>query len=138
MNYIEKARKQRKIIETAVSSLPDKSASEAPALFPKLKYTGILITAGTRINWNGTLKRAAVDLWDREENNPDNSPVLWENIPYRDGIRIIPDVITAGLAFGMDELGWWGEKLYRSTLDNNVWTPEQNPSGWVKVEVSEE
>ena len=28
-----------------------------------------------------------------------------------------------------DELGWWKNTLYKSTLDNNVWTPEQYPSG---------
>ena len=52
---------------------------------------------------------------------------------YRDGIRIIPETITAGTAFAKDELGWWGDTLYKSLLDANVWTPEQNASGWEKV-----
>ena len=91
------------------------------------------MSAGTRINWNGTVKRAAVDLWDTAENNPDNASDLWENLAYRDGFRIIPETITAGLAFAKDELGWRGDVLYRSTLDSNVWTPEQYPVGWIKV-----
>ena len=91
------------------------------------------MSAGTRINWYGKVKRAAVDLWDRTENNPDNAPTLWEDLAYRDGIRIIPETITAGLAFAKDELGWWGDTLYKSLLDANVWTPEQNASGWEKV-----
>lgn len=88
------------------------------------------IEAGTRINHNGSIKRAAVDLWDTEANNPDNAPTLWEDILYRDGYRIIPDVITAGTAFALDELGWWGDKLYKSLLSANVYTPEQYPNGW--------
>lgn len=32
-----------------------------------------------------------------------------------------------------DERGWWKDTLYKSTLDNNVWTPEQYPSGWEEV-----
>ena len=130
MNILESARAQRKALLEAVPSLDDKIASTAAALFPKLKEDGTLVKAGTRINWNGTLKRAAVDLWDRAENNPDNAPTLWEDIEYREGYRIIPDVITVGLAFAKDECGWWGDVLYKSLLDANVWTPEANGAGW--------
>ena len=89
-----------------------------------------MIKVGTRINWNGVLKRASVDLYDTLENNPDNAPTLWEDIEYKEGYRIIPQTITVGTAFSKDELGWWEDTLYKSLLDNNVWTPEQYPSGW--------
>ena len=124
----------RAIVEQAAVSLDDKTASEAPSMFPKMKYDGGLIKSGTRINWNGVLKRAAVDLWDTEQNNPDNAPDLWEDILYRDGIRIIPTEITVGLAFSNGEQGWWGDVLYRSKLEANVYTPEQHPDGWEVVE----
>ena len=129
MNRAE-ALRLRAIIETAAASLEDKTASTAPTLFPRLRQDGSLIKAGTRINYNGSIKRAAVDLWDTEANNPDNAPTLWEDILYRDGYRIIPNVITAGTAFALDELGWWGDKLYKSLLSANVYTPEQYPNGW--------
>ena len=129
MNRAE-ALRLRAIIETAAASLDDKMASTAPTLFPRLKQDGSLIKAGTRINHNGSIKRAAVDLWDTVDNSPDNAPTLWEDILYRDGYRIIPDVITAGTAFALDELGWWGDKLYKSLLSANVYTPEQYPNGW--------
>ena len=130
---LERARQLRAMIEAAAGNLTDADASTAAELFPRLKQDGSLVSAGTRINWNGKVKRAAVDLWDRTENNPDNAPTLWEDIGYRDGIRIIPETITAGTAFAKDELGWWGDTLYKSLLDANVWTPEQNASGWEKV-----
>lgn len=133
MITITRARQLRKMIETLAANLSDADASTSAELFPRLKQDGSLISAGTRINWGGTIKRAAVDLWDTEENNPDKAQNLWEDLAYRDGIRIIPDVITAGTAFAKDELGWRGDVLYRSTLDSNVWTPEQYPAGWVKV-----
>ena len=129
MNRAE-ALKLRAIIETAAASLDDKTASTAPTLFPRLRQDSSLIKAGTRINYNGSIKRAAVDLWDTADNSPDNAPTLWEDILYRDGYRIIPDVITAGTAFALDELGWWGDKLYKSLLSANVYTPEQYPNGW--------
>lgn len=133
MITITRARQLRKMIETLAANLSDADASTTAELFPRLKQDGSLVAAGTRINWVGIVKRAAVDLWDTAENNPDNAPDLWENLAYRDGIRIIPETITAGLAFAKDELGWWGDVLYRSTLDSNVWTPEQYPAGWIKV-----
>jgi sugar phosphate isomerase/epimerase len=129
----EEAMKLRSIVEMAAVSLDDKTASEGATLFPRLKQDGSLVPAGTRINWNGIIKRAASDLWDTEQNAPDNAPSLWEGIAYREGYRIIPAVITAGTAFAKDECGWWGDKLYESELNGNVYTPELHPDGWTIV-----
>ena len=131
--YITKARKLRPIIVQASASLDDKTASEGATLFPRLKQDGSLVHAGTRINWHGTIKRAAVDLWDTEQNDPNHTPGLWEDIAYREGYRIIPATITAGTAFAKDECGWWGDVLYRSLIDANVWTPDAHPAGWEVV-----
>lgn len=130
----EEAYKLRALIEQASASLPDKEASEGASLFPRLKQDGSLIKAGTRINWGGVVKRAAVDLWDTDTNNPDNAPALWEDIEYRQGYRIIPETITATAAFAKDEYGWWGDVLYKSLIAANVYTPEQYPAGWEVVE----
>ena len=120
----------RAIVEQAAESLDDQTASTAPALLRKLKQDGKLVSAGTRINWGGTVKRAAVDLWDTAENTPDAAPTLWEDIDYRDGYRVIPVTITATAAFALGELGWWDGKVYKSLLAANVYTPEQYPAGW--------
>lgn len=127
------ALKLRAIVEQAAVSLDDKTASEAAMLFPRLKQNGALVAVGTRINHNGVIKRAAVDLWDTPENNPDNAPALWEDISYKDGYRIIPETITAGTAFENDECGWWKGTLYRSLISANVYTPEQYAAGWEVV-----
>lgn len=124
----------RESMDAAGAILTDAQASTAVAIYPSLKEDGALIKVGTRINWNGQLKRASVDLWDTVENNPDNAPALWENIDYKGGYRIIPETITAGTAFAKDECGWWRDVLYRSLIDSNVWTPEAYPAGWEIVE----
>lgn len=130
---VEKAK--RPYVDSLIENLDDATASTVIPLYGGMKYDGTLIKAGVRINWRGVLKRAAVDLWDREDSNPDNAPNLWEDVAYRDGIRIIPDVITAGLAFANGEKGWWGDVLYISKQNANVRTPEQYPDGWEIVEV---
>lgn len=133
-NILENARKIRAVIKTAMLTTDDKTASQAVMFSPKLKEDGGLISAGTRINHNGVLKKAVVDLWDVAENNPDNSPTLWEDVLYKDGIRVIPEVITATSVFELGELGWWNDTLYESVIPSNVYTPEQYPTGWKRVD----
>ena len=123
----------RAIVEQAAASLDDQTASEGAELFPRLKQDGRLVAASTRINWNGNLKRATVDLWDTDQNTPDAAPALWEDIAYKQGFRLIPETITAGLAFSKGEKGWWQDELYESLLAANVWNPSVNQDGWKKI-----
>ena len=129
----EKAARLHTVIAAGRALVDDKTASVAPELFGRLKEDGSLVEHGTRINWNGTLKRAAVDLWDTAENNPDNAPMLWEDIIYKNGYRIIPEVITVTAAFSKDECGWWEDVLYRSMVDSNVYNPAVYPDNWEEV-----
>ena len=129
----EEAIRLRGIIELSSQSLDDKTASTVPTFFPKLKEDGSLVKAGTKFNWNGVVKKAAVDLWDTAQNNPDNAPTLWASIDYKGGYRVIPNVLTVTTAFAKDECGWWGDVLYKSLMDANVYTPEQYSAGWEEV-----
>ena len=140
----ELAEKSRPLTESEISRLyivqniqtiipDDATASRAVEFHPEMQYNGKLIPAKTRINWKGKLKRTAVDVWDTEANNPDNAPNLWEDIAYRDGFRIIPEVITATLAFSMGEIGWWKDKLYKSKVNGNVYNPDVYPDNWEEV-----
>ena len=121
-------------LEEMRASATDAQASKAVYFFPDMKYNNSLISVGTLINWNGVCKRAAVDLWDTESNNPDNAPTLWVDITYREGYRIIPEIITVTTAFKLNEIGWWNDNLYKSLIDSNVYTPDQYPSGWEIIE----
>lgn len=70
----------RGAIEMAVQSLDSDIASSVVSLFPTLKKDGSLIDAGTKIQWNGKIIRAMVDLWDRDDHSPENAPTLWEGV----------------------------------------------------------
>lgn len=118
---------------TFKESASDADASRFVALYPSLNGDGALIKGGTRIRSGGKLYRARADLWDTEENSPENAPELWDRVLYKDGIRIIPEQIVAENPFTKDELGWWGDVLYRSLLSTNVYTPAQYAAGWEEV-----
>lgn len=125
----------RLIIRQQVNSLSidDATASRMVDCFPELTGDGSLVSAGTKINWHGTLKQAAVDLWDTAANTPDAAPTLWADIQCRNGYRIIPETITVTTAFAQREYGWWGQVLYKSKVNANVYTPEQYPDNWEQV-----
>lgn len=128
-----KALKIRALAMDSAVEMDDVSASSLPEMFPKLKEDGTLVSAGTRINWNGNLKKATVDLWATEENNPDNATTLWEDLNYVNGYRAIPETITVTTAFAKGEIGHWNGELYESLYDANVWNPEQFAAGWKKL-----
>lgn len=133
MISIQKAFALRALIEKAAISLTDEDISQCPEFAHKMAYDGSLIAYKTRINWCGMVKIAALDLWDTEENNPDNAPALWADIDYVDGIRRIKENMGAGEAFAQGEKGWWKGEVYESTYNGNVYTPEQYPDGWRKL-----
>lgn len=128
------ALKLRALIEQAVVSLDDKSASEGASLFPRLKQDGRLVRVGTRINWRGTIKRAANDLWDTVDNDPDHAPDLWDDIEYRDGYRVLTGPISATNPVQPDECCWEQDVLYRNILGvASTYLPSEYPAGWEVV-----
>lgn len=134
-DVIERAKELREVIEKAMEEQDDKTASEAPELYRKMKYGGELIKAGTKINWKGEVKKAGADLWDREENDPDNAPNLWSDLDFVNGIRVISAEPSAEKAFNKGEKGFWKKdgKIYASLIDANVYTPETYSAGWEAV-----
>ena len=106
MITVQRARELRAMIEKAAGAgLDNKDGSTAVELFPTLTGGGA----------------------------PEAAPNLWEDVLYKNGVRVIPSPITAGLAFSKGERGYWGDVLYESLLDSNTWTPEEYPAGWQEV-----
>ena len=125
----------RSIVEQAATSLDDKTASTAATLFPRLKGNGELVKAGTRINWRGTIKRAANALWDTPENDPDHAPGMWNDIEYREGLRVLTGPIPATNPVQADEICWYKDQKWRNISGvPSVYLPDEYPAGWEKVE----
>ena len=131
----EEAYKLRAIIEKATVSLDDKDASEGVMLFPRLKGDGSLVEHGTRINWHGTIKRAANSLWDTVENDPNHAPSMWDDIDYREGLRVLTGPIPATNPVQADEICWYKDQKWRNISGvPSVYLPDEYPAGWEVVE----
>ena len=112
---LKEARAWRVKLESIAQESTDATASVLPSVFPQLTQNGKLIEVGTRINWNGVLKRAATDLWDTVDNNPDNAPTLWEDILYKDGS--VRNIAEASEMLNMETLTYKPQKRYLFALN---------------------
>lgn len=123
--------KLHKQIMTILNNASDQIRSEAVEIHDHW-WINAIYKVGDVIQYDGKLYRCNLAHTSQESWKPDVSPSLWTQIMYRDGIRIIPEVIPSTQPFAKDEIGWWGDDLYKSLIDANVYTPEQYPAGWQK------
>lgn len=79
MNFIETARKLRKIMESAVQSLTDETALEAICLYPGWEK-GLICGAGSKVRRGSKLYRCIQSHAAQEGWEPENAPALWEEI----------------------------------------------------------
>lgn len=119
-------------LRSIATALPDELAVQHPDLYDPMLYTGEPITAGTRINWRGSIAKANVTLWDREDNDPEHAPDLWTVLQVQGGYRVIPNPIPATETFAPGEIGLWEDgKLYKSIHPSpHAWTPADYPAAW--------
>ena len=125
-------------LDSIASELPDEVAVKHPEIYPELKRDGSAVAADTRINWRGKVAKAKVTLWDREDQDPDNAPELWDILTFcGSGYREIPETITTELAFAEGEIGYWppNGKHYRAVRNGVLHNPEVYPRDWEEVEV---
>lgn len=124
-------------IITVLNSVSDQIRSEAIKIHDFWRVN-VEYGIGDVCQFSGKLYRCNLDHTSQETWKPDVSPSLWTQIMYRDGIRIIPDMIESTQSFALDEIGWWGDDLYKSLIDANVYTPEQYSDAWELLNAPEE
>ena len=117
-------------------SIDNQTAGRMIEFFPTRKECcaeGELIPAKTRVrddNDPSVIWWSNVDLWNTDENSPQNAPTLWDRIAYHNGIRIIPDTIPSTLAWMNGEYGWRDGHVYKSGMDGNVYLPGTQGAPW--------
>ena len=134
MTLVEYARKLRPLIEKAALSLSDEDAVEAPVLFPIWSTDGVY-AVGDRMRYNGVLYKCLTAHNAQASWNPADAPSLWARVLIPD-----PDVIPDWEQPDSTNAYMTGDKVryngvvYRSLIDNNVWSPTAYPAGWEIVE----
>lgn len=133
MTLKDLAYKLRPLIEKAAAGLDDADAAEAPALFPMWSATEHYLV-GERRRYENVLYKCLQEHDAQESWAPTAAPSLWAKVLIPD-----PDVIpeweqpdSTNPYMTGDKVMYKG-KVYVSKIDNNVWSPEDYPTGWEEV-----
>lgn len=119
-------------IKEALAEKTDSERSKMPLLHDEWRV-GRECVIGRVYRYQGDLYRCNQTHTTRKGWEPDITAALFIRIMYKDGIRIIPDVITATQAFALDELGWQDGHTYRSKMHGNVF-PVTQTDAWEMIE----
>ena len=64
---------------------------------------------------------------------PETLPAQWGFVWSTDPAKALPFVAISTSPYSVGECCTEGGKVYRSTIDNNVWAPSAYPQGWEEV-----
>ena len=124
----------RESMDAAGAMLTDEQAASVPALYSEWE-TGTAYNAGDRRTYGGVLYKCLQAHTSQVDWTPDVAVSLWATVLIPD-----PDVIPDWVQPDSTNAYMKGDKVryngvvYRSLIDNNVWSPDAYPAGWEIVE----
>ena len=126
--------KIREMIEKAAVSLADDDAIEAVELFPVWEPNKQYIT-GMRLRFKDKLYKVNQDHTSQADWEPDKTPALYTEVAKPGEIPVWKKPTGAQDAYNKgDKVHYPGKNdpVYTSTIDSNVWSPDEYPQGWAK------
>lgn len=124
----------RESMDAAGAMLTDEQAASVPALYSAWE-TGTAYNSGDRRTYGGVLYKCLQAHTSQDDWTPDVAVSLWATVLIPD-----PDVIPDWVQPDSTNAYMTGDKVryngvvYRSLIDNNVWSPDAYPAGWEIVE----
>lgn len=134
MTLIELAYKLRPYIEKAVAlGLTDEDALEAVQLFASWNPTAAY-AVGDRVRYNNVLYRCLQAHTAQEAWTPTDAPSLWAKVLIPDA-NVIPEWEQPDSTnpYSKGDKVMYNGKVYESTIDGNVWSPDAYPQGWKEI-----
>ena len=134
-----KADDQLKCLKMFAETLSDEQALEVPLIFDEFEI-GKGYEVGKRILYQDVLYKVITSHTSQETWTPDVSPSLFTPVINKTIDGSIPEwkQPDSTNAYMTGDRVIFEEKEYESLVDNNVWSPSANPSGWQLVEEVEE
>ena len=119
-------------------NLSDEQALQVPLMFPKWQANK-KYAVGDRVLYLGVLYKVLQAHTSQEGWEPDIAPSLFaKNLIVKDenGEQVdIPEWVQPDSTnpYMIGDKVIFGGKVYRSVIDNNVWSPTDYPQGWEEV-----
>ena len=124
----------RESMDAAGAMLTDEQAAAVPALYSAWE-TGTAYNAGDRRTYGGVLHTCLQAHTSQDDWTPDVAVSLWAVVLIPDP-EVIPDWVQPDStnAYMKGDKVRYNGVVYRSLIDNNVWSPDAYPAGWEIVE----
>ena len=124
----------RESMDAAGAMLTDEQAAAVPALYSAWE-TGTAYNAGDRRTYGGVLYKCLQAHTSQDDWTPDVAVSLWAVVLIPDP-EVIPDWVQPDStnAYMTGDKVRYNGVVYRSLIDNNVWSPDAYPAGWEIVE----
>lgn len=144
MDKLQAVRELRRAIQLFLSTLdPEEHAEkllEVPTVFPAYEVghaykINDVFSYGTNAVGDPQLYQVLQDHSSAEQWSPDTATSLYKKIGVTSGGY--PEWVQplgATDAYNKGDIVSYKGGLYRSTIDNNVWTPDAYPAGWEEVQ----
>ena len=139
-DILQQARAIRASMDAAAIVLTDEQAAKAPRLYPTWA-AGLTVKAGDRLYYPGTdrLYKVVSDHTTQADWTPDTAASLYKAIGMTsEGYPEWAQPLGASDAYNTGDIVSYNGKLYKSTIDANVWAPDAYPAGWKNLGPVEE
>lgn len=120
-------------------NLSDEQALQVPMLFEEFDGSGVAYKVGKKVIYKGVLYKVIQAHTSQADWTPDAAPSLFAKVINETVDGSIPEFVqpdSTNPYMKGDKVLFKG-KVYESLIDNNVWSPEANPSGWKEIAKAE-
>lgn len=121
----------RSVIEAMAVSMSDDDILVYPRLAPNWQ-TGKDYVTGDRVRYNDKVYKCLQNHTSQADWTPVGAVSLWAEV-INEGIPEWKQPESTNPYMKGDRVRYKG-KIYESTMDNNVWSPEDYPAAWREVE----
>ena len=135
MITIERAHQLRALIERVFARCEDDEALEGIELYPLWK-ANTQYEQGFRVRFGGKLYKVNQGHTSQEDWTPDITSALYSEVAPAGTIYAWKRPQGAHDAYNTGDKVYYpnvGDTIYESTMDGNVYSPEEYPAGWKVV-----
>ena len=139
MNKLQMAEQFRRAVQMFAASLGDDKAMEVATIYDTWKIgkpyaVGEYVTYGTNSVGDPQLYKVAQAHTSQADWTPDVTAALYTPVGLdAEGYPVWSQPTGTHDAYSTGDIVNHQGTLYRSTIDGNVWAPDEYPAGWIIV-----
>jgi hypothetical protein len=125
----------QRALDSVLEILTDEQAESVPDAFPAW-MAGTAYAVGARVRYEGDLYKCVQAHTSQADWAPDATPALWARIGEPGEVPVWVQPTGAQDAYGKGDRVLYPDadgSVYESTIDSNVWSPDDYPQGWSPV-----